>query len=256
MAGSTAPGQSRALPEAPESARACCSVVAENGASDVWLSGVATGSSPGVLLHELCVPIGRTRVSPCRRRVLRVSSFGRGARQSVAADETPFGALWDVGIAPRADGHQSFLRLLATRCRLQFCQILSGRVGQQLVAQFALEHLALGVPREGFRAEPDVGGNIEPRHPLADEERELVGRDALTGTQDDGGPDLFAEDRMRDADYGDVRHCRMLEEGGLHLDRVHVLASADDHVLRPVDDVARILPRRCARRRLNEASPL
>lgn len=70
------------------------------------LSGVATPKiCPGVLLHELGMPIGRAGVAPCRRRVLRVSSFGRRAGQSEAANEAPFGALGHVGIAPRADRH-------------------------------------------------------------------------------------------------------------------------------------------------------
>ena len=49
--------------------------------------------------------------------------------------------------------------------------------------------------------------------------------------------DLFAERRVRDADDRAVRDVGVLEDRRLDLDRVDVLAAADDHVLRAVDDV-------------------
>ena len=57
-------------------------------------------------------------------------------------------------------------------------------------------------------------------------------------------------------DHGAVGHGGVLEEGGLDLHRVHVLAAPDDHVLGPVDDVV-IRPRQaghvpeCSQPRLN-----
>ena len=42
---------------------------------------------------------------------------------------------------------------------------------------------------------------------------------------------------MGHADHRDVEHRRVLEQRGLDLGAVHVLAAADDHVLDAVDDV-------------------
>ena len=60
---------------------------------------------------------------------------------------------------------------------------------------------------------------------------------SVAGPQHDDRPDLLAEHRMGHADDRAVGHRRVLEEGGLDLDAVDVLAAPDDHVLGPVDDV-------------------
>ena len=49
--------------------------------------------------------------------------------------------------------------------------------------------------------------------------------------------DLFAEGAVRYAHDRGVEHVGMVEQDVLHLDAVHVLAGADDHVLGPVDEV-------------------
>ena len=74
--------------------------------------------------------------------------------------------------------------------------------------------------------------------------------------------DLLAEHVVRDADDGGVGDRRVLEQRGLDLDAVHVLAAADDHVLGPVDDVDEALVVERGRRRrvwsqpsVNDARP-
>ena len=56
------------------------------------------------------------------------------------------------------------------------------------------------------------------------------------GLSCDDRADLLAEHVVRDADHRGVDDRRVLEQRGLDLDAVHVLAAADDHVLGPVDD--------------------
>ena len=70
---------------------------------------------------------------------------------------------------------------------------------------------------------------------------QLVGRHLGPGAQDDDGAHLLAERGVGHADDGAVGHGGVLEEGGLDLDRVHVLAAPDDHVLGPVDDVDEVV---------------
>src|SRR5580704_2084328 len=107
----------------------------------------------------------------------------------------------------------------------------------ELVAELALEHLALGIAGEGLGPEPDVGRHLEARQPLPHVPAELLGGHLGPRSQDDGGADLLPEDVVGDPDDRGVGDRRMLEQGGFHLDRVHVLAPTDHHVLGPVHDV-------------------
>ena len=111
------------------------------------------------------------------------------------------------------------------------------RLAEELGAELALEDLAGRIAGQRLGPEPEPGGHVERGQPLADESGQLVGAHVLTGPQHHDGPDLLAEDRVGHADDGAVGHGRVLEEGGLHLDAVDVLAAPDDHVLGPVDDV-------------------
>src|SRR6202035_1652726 len=81
----------------------------------------------------------------------------------------------------------------------------------------------------------------EASHTLAHMEAEFFGRHLVPRAQHDYGTDLFAQGGFGYPDDGAVGHGRVFEEGGLHLYRVHVLATANDHVLGPVDDVDEIL---------------
>ena len=82
-----------------------------------------------------------------------------------------------------------------------------------------------------------MGGHLEAGQPLLHVTGELLGGHLGSRAQDDGGADLLAEDGVGHADHRGVGHGGMLEQGGLDLDRVHVLTAADHHVLGPVHDV-------------------
>ena len=71
----------------------------------------------------------------------------------------------------------------------------------------------------------------------ADVRAELVGGDAGTRHQRDHGADLLAEDVVRHADDRGVDDIRVLEQHGLDLGAVDVLAAADHDVLGAVEDV-------------------
>src|SRR6201996_3381416 len=57
------------------------------------------------------------------------------------------------------------------------------------------------------------------------------------GGQGDDRVDPFAPGAVGDADHRHLGHGRVLGDDVLDLDRVHVLAAGDDHVLDPVDHV-------------------
>ena len=97
--------------------------------------------------------------------------------------------------------------------------------------------LPAAIPGQLLAAEPVAGGNVVGGQSLTHVTRELVGGDVHTRSEHDDRPHLLAQDRMGNADDGAVGHRRVLVERGLDLDAVDVLSSADDHVLRPVDDV-------------------
>ena len=59
----------------------------------------------------------------------------------------------------------------------------------------------------------------------------------LPGPQVHDRAHLLAQDRVRNADDGGIGHGGVLVEDALDLDAVDVLATADQHVLGPVDDV-------------------
>src|SRR5581483_12166692 len=83
-----------------------------------------------------------------------------------------------------------------------------------------------------------------------DRARNLVARDPLTAVLDQlvggGFPPLLERDHRMDRlppagvwdpEHGRLEHRLVLGERRLDLDRVHVLATGDDHVLEPVDEV-------------------
>lgn len=65
---------------------------------------------------------------------------------------------------------------------------------------------------------------------------QLVQGDRGPGAQLHHGRDLLPQHRVRYAQHGGVGDLRVVVQDPLHLDAVHVLAAADDHVLEPVDD--------------------
>src|SRR6266508_1815464 len=112
-----------------------------------------------------------------------------------------------------------------------------GREGRLVAAQEVLEHLAGGISRQRVVAHLDVLGHLEIGETFRAVRAEVLGRRGRVGLELHDRLDLLAEHLVRDADDGGVDDIGMLEQGLLDLDAVHVLAAADDHVLRPVDEV-------------------
>src|SRR5919108_5372714 len=111
------------------------------------------------------------------------------------------------------------------------------RSTDELLAQLALEHLARRVARKIVVADPDAHRHLEGCESLRDVIPEVLLGDLASRNALDDGTDLFAEHPMWDPDDGGFADGRMLVEHTLDLDRVHVLAAANHHVLRAVDDV-------------------
>ena len=66
--------------------------------------------------------------------------------------------------------------------------------------------------------------------------RSSAGSMVAPGPRDDDGAHLLAHHGVGHPDDGDLAHRGMRRQGVLHLDAVHVLAAAIDHVLLAVDD--------------------
>src|SRR5215204_1534130 len=112
-----------------------------------------------------------------------------------------------------------------------------GRERRVVAAQEVLEHLAGRISGQRLVAQLDVLGHLEVGETLRAVGAEVLGRRGRVGLELHHRLDLLAEHLVRDADDGGVDDVGMLEEGLLDLDAVHVLATPDDHVLRPVDEV-------------------
>src|SRR5947207_3163150 len=112
-----------------------------------------------------------------------------------------------------------------------------GREERLVTAQEVLEHFARGISGQRLVTQLDVLGDLEVGEASRALGAEVLGGGGRAGFQLHDRLDLLAEHLVRDADDGGVDDVGMLEQHLLDLDAVHVLAAADDHVLRPVDEV-------------------
>src|ERR1700691_3105341 len=102
--------------------------------------------------------------------------------------------------------------------------------------QLHLYHLAGSGAGQGLR-HVDAGGAHEVRQPGPREGNHFGRVDAGPVPWHDDGPHGLAPPLIRDADHGDLGEIRVGGEDILDLCRIDVLASGDDQVLSPVDEV-------------------
>src|SRR3954464_5884125 len=116
-----------------------------------------------------------------------------------------------------------------------------GEADLSLAAQHVLEQLARRVARQLLAAKLDVRRDLEVGQRLRDPHLHLVGGEVVAVGDLDDRLDLLAEGGMRHPAHGRVAVRGVLAEPVLDLDAVHVLATADDHVLGAVGDVEEAL---------------
>src|SRR5689334_10599673 len=114
---------------------------------------------------------------------------------------------------------------------LSSVRLLRGVAG----AQVTLEHLAARRARE-LRHEVDRAGELVAREPLPRERDQRLRRRAGARAQDDQRLDGLPPMSVGYTDDGDVGDVGVLRQRLLDLDRIDVLAAADDHVLDPVSE--------------------
>ena len=113
---------------------------------------------------------------------------------------------------------------------------LSRRPRRQRFPQFALQELAVGVPRQRVGEEPDVGGDLVAGEVAGAVGAQVLGRQLAALAQHHGGGHVLAQPHVRHAEHAALGDRRMVVHGGLDLGAIDVLATAQHHVLLAVDD--------------------